>query len=214
MSVSKGVMTFTRNFSHSPLMCAAMTKMIKPPIAVFGFEGRYATALFSAAMKEKKIDNVEKELKDLKGLMKTDKALAEFMTNPLLKPHIKIAALKKAFVKKNYSPITLNFLEALSENGRLKSIVSIIDCFIGVMGNVRGEIPCEIISAKPLDAPTLAEFEKTLKGFVKKNEKILLQTKVDPSLIGGVIINIGDKYINMSISSKIKAYNSVLREIV
>ncbi|GIY91644.1 ATP synthase subunit O, mitochondrial [Caerostris extrusa] len=91
----------------------------------------------------------------------------------------------------------------MAENGRLKSLTPVLDCFNGIMSSIRA-----------LDAPTLAEFEKTLKSFVKKNEKVLLETTVDPSIIGGAIITIGDKYVDMSISSKIKAYNSVLREIV
>ncbi|GBM99382.1 ATP synthase subunit O, mitochondrial [Araneus ventricosus] len=211
MSASKTILTLTRQFSSTSVKSAAM---IKPPVAVFGVEGRYATALYSAAMKEKKIDAVEKDIKDLKDLIGKDKKLAEFVLNPLLKLNVKVDALKKVFSKKNYSPLTLNLLISMAENGRLKSLTSVLDCFNGIMSNIRGEIVCEVVTAKSLDAPTLAEFEKTLKSFVKKNEKVLLQTKVDPSILGGAIITIGDKYVDMSIASKIKAYNSVLREIV
>ncbi|XP_054719462.1 ATP synthase subunit O, mitochondrial-like [Uloborus diversus] len=211
MNATKNIITAARQFSSSTLRTAAV---IKPPVPVFGVEGRYATALYSAAMKEKKIDAVEKDIKDLKDVLRKDVKLREFVLNPLLKVNIKVDALRKAFAKKNYSPLTLNLVVSLAENGRLKSLMPVIDCFNGVMSSIRGEIVCEIVSAKPLDAPTLAEFEKTLKGFVQKNEKVLLQTKVDPSLIGGVIVTIGDRYIDMSIASKIKAYNSILREIV
>ncbi|XP_055942507.1 ATP synthase subunit O, mitochondrial-like [Argiope bruennichi] len=211
MSASKTILTLARQFSSTSVKSAAM---IKPPVSVFGVEGRYATALYSAAMKEKKIDAVEKDIKDLKDLLSKDRKFAEFVMNPLLKINIKIDALKKMLLKKNYSPLTLNLLVAMAENGRLKALMSVLDCFNGIMSNIRGEIACQIVTAKPLDAPTLAEFEKTLKSFVKKNEKVLLQTKVDPSIIGGAIVTIGDKYVDMSIASKIKAYNSVLREIV
>ncbi|XP_042895134.1 ATP synthase subunit O, mitochondrial [Parasteatoda tepidariorum] len=211
MSISKNLVTCTRKFGSSPSLCAAM---IKPPVAVFGVAGRYVTAFYSAAMKEKKIDAVEKDLIDLKNLVQKDKRFAEFIVNPLMKPKIKTDILRKVCTKKNYSPLTGNLLALLSENGRLKSLMAVLDCFSGVMSNIRGEISCEIVSAKPLDAPTLSEFEKALKAFVKKNEKVLLNTRVDPSLIGGVIVTIGDKYVDMSISSKIKAYDAVLREVV
>ncbi|KFM70133.1 ATP synthase subunit O, mitochondrial, partial [Stegodyphus mimosarum] len=211
MNSTKNMSIFVRQLSTTPLRQAAM---IKPPVPVFGVEGRYATALYSAAMKEKKLDAVEKDIKDLKVLLKQDAKFSEFVMNPLLKVNVKKDALAKIFSKKNYTPLTLNLLVALAENGRLKTLVPIIDCFNSVMSSIRGEVLCQIVSAKPLDAPTLAEFEKTLKGFVQKNEKVFLETKVDPSLIGGVIVTIGDRYIDMSIASKIKAYNAVLREIV
>ncbi|GFR11372.1 ATP synthase subunit O, mitochondrial [Trichonephila clavata] len=211
MSACKAVLNFTRQFSNTSVKSAAM---IKPPVPVFGVEGRYATALYSAAMKEKKIDAVEKDIKDLKDLLAKDVKLSEFILNPLLKVNVKVDALKKVFAKKNYSPLTLNLIISLAENGRLKSLSSVLSCFNGVMSSIRGEVICQVVTAKPLDAPTLAEFEKTLKSFVKKNEKIFIETKVDPSIIGGAIVTIGDKYVDMSIASKIKAYNSVLREIV
>ncbi|GIY91643.1 ATP synthase subunit O, mitochondrial [Caerostris extrusa] len=92
MSASKTVVTFARQFSSSSARQAAM---IKPPVPVFGVEGRYATALYSAAMKEKKIDAVEKDIKDLKNLMSKDVKLSEFVLNPLLKVNVKVDALKK-----------------------------------------------------------------------------------------------------------------------
>ncbi|KAG8197680.1 hypothetical protein JTE90_001605 [Oedothorax gibbosus] len=211
MAVNNAALTFTRCFSSSPARAAAM---IKPPLAVFGVPGRYATALYSAAMKEKKIDAVERDIKDLHTLIQKDVKLAEFIKNPLLKVHVKVDALRKVLEKRKYSAITVNLLASMAENGRLKEIVPVLECFNDVMSNIRGEVICQITSAKPMDAPTLAEFEKTLKGFVQKNEKVILETKVDPSIIGGVIVTIGDKYVDMSISSKIKAYDSVLRDIV
>lgn len=56
-----------------------------------------------------------------------------------------------------------------------------------------------------------SELQSTLKLFAKKGENILLTTKVDPSIIGGMIVSVGDKYVDMSVASKIKKYTDLLQ---
>lgn len=59
-----------------------------------------------------------------------------------------------------------------------------------------------------------ADLQKTLKAFAKKGENIILEMKVDPSIIGGMIVSIGDKYVDMSIASKIKKYSTLIQAAV
>lgn len=68
--------------------------MIKPPVQVFGLEGRYASALYSAATKNKTLDAVEKELTSFQKSMKADPKLKEFLINPTYKRDLKVDALK------------------------------------------------------------------------------------------------------------------------
>ncbi|MPC43712.1 ATP synthase subunit O, mitochondrial [Portunus trituberculatus] len=82
------------------------------------------------------------------------------------------------------------------------------------MAAVRGEVICEVTTAKPLDAPAMKELEATLKAFTKSGETIKVTTKVDPSIIGGMLVSIGDKYIDMSMASKINRYTALLQEAV
>ena len=65
---------------------------------------------------------------------------------------------------------------------------------------------------QPLESKESKDLEAALKGFLQKGESLLLETRVDPSIIGGMQVNIGDKYIDMSMASKIKAYSSLIRE--
>ena len=58
----------------------------------------------------------------------------------------------------------------------------------------------------------MKDLETALKGFLKGNEKILLSAKTDPAIIGGMIVSIGDKFVDMSISSKIKKYSKIIAE--
>nr|CAD7454865.1 unnamed protein product [Timema tahoe] len=71
----------------------------RPPIQLFGVEGRYACALYSAASKLKQLDVVEKDLVKLQGILKTDLRLQEFIRNPILKRSLKVTAIKQVAAK-------------------------------------------------------------------------------------------------------------------
>jgi len=203
--------TLIRPFSTSS---GARAKLIQPPVHVFGVEGRYAHALYSAATKEKKLDIVEKDIKDLRATLKTDVRLAEFMANPTIKRNEKRETLAAAFKKKNYSNITVNLFASLADNGRLNKLNAVFGAFDKMMSAHRGEVICTVTTAKPLDQAYLKELTTALEAFLKQGEKLQLETKVDPSLIGGMVVNIGDKYVDMSTATKIKAYTNVIKQAV
>lgn len=58
----------------------------------------------------------------------------------------------------------------------------------------------------------MKDVEGALKGFLKSNQKLLITTKTDPAIIGGMIVSIGDKYVDMSIASKIRKYSKIIAE--
>ena len=74
----------------------------------------------------------------------------------------------------------------------------------------RGELLCRVITAKPLDDKLRNELNAVLKQFSKQGEKVTMDTSVDPAIMGGMIVEIGDRYIDMSIASKIKTYTDIL----
>lgn len=188
--------------------------MIKTPIPVFGIEGRYASALFSAASKQKQLDAVEKDLVALQQAYKSDPKLKEFLVNPSIKRALKADALKHVATKVNYSVSTSNLLQALAENGRLKKIDQVINMFKLVMAAHRGDVVCEVVSAKPLDSSQRSALESALKKFLKPNENIKLTAKVDPEIIGGIVVSIGDKYVDLSVASKVKKYKDLISAAV
>ncbi|XP_072755193.1 ATP synthase subunit O, mitochondrial [Anoplolepis gracilipes] len=204
MSISKII---TRAFSAS----SVAQQLVKPPIQVFGLEGRYAMALYSAASKEKALDAVEKDLITFQGLLKTNAKLTDFVKDPSIKRKDKAEAFKAIGSKVNLNPATANLLTLLAENGRLTKLNQIINLYKLIMAANRGEVVCEVVTAKPLDADTKSKLESALKGFLKKGQTILLTAKVDPSLIGGMVVSIGDKYVDMSVASKIKKYTDIIQ---
>jgi F-type H+-transporting ATPase subunit O len=67
---------------------------------------------------------------------------------------------------------------------------------------------------QPLDNALKTELEAALKSFLKQEQKLLLTVKIDPAIIGGMIVSIGDKYVDMSIASKIKKYTDIITAAV
>lgn len=73
---------------------------------------------------------------------------------------------------------------------------------------------CEVTTAKELDANQRKQLESVLQTFLKGNQTIHLSSKVDPSIIGGMIVSIGDRYVDMSVASKIKKYTDLITAAV
>lgn len=144
-------------------MSSVAKQLVKPPIQVFGIEGRYACALFSAASKQKCLDVVEKDLLNFQGQYKTDEKLRDFILNPSMKRSLKAAALKDVSAKVKFCPATGFLLETLAENGRLNKLDAVINAYKLIMAANRGEVVCEVTTAKPLSDTQRKELEGQLK---------------------------------------------------
>ncbi|XP_064405174.1 ATP synthase subunit O, mitochondrial-like [Halichondria panicea] len=190
---------------------AAAAETVKAPIKVFGIEGRYAHALFSAAAKQKSLDKVEKELNDFQFALSKDSKLEDFMRNPTLNKTRKDAALRGVLKEKKYSDLTVNLFGALAENNRLTKTQSVIKAYQTIMSAHRGEVPCTVTTAKPLAEKHTKELEKSLQNFTTKGQVLKLDVKVDPSIIGGMVVDFGDKFIDMSTQTKIKKIVQTLK---
>ncbi|XP_042619867.1 ATP synthase subunit O, mitochondrial-like isoform X2 [Cyprinus carpio] len=198
-----------RQFSTSVIRPVA--KLVKPPIQVYGVEGRYATALFSAASKQKSLDKVEQELGRVFSLIK-DPKLSSIVMNPHVNLIFNNISFINAMTNAKLSPITINLVNVLAENGRLTLTSDVITAFGKMMSAHRGEVTCSVTTAQPLDEANLAELKTALNGFLAKGETIKLETKSDPSILGGMIVSIGDKYVDMSTKTKVQKLTKLIRE--
>lgn len=195
-------------------MAAKMVgKLVKPPISLFGLEGRYVNALYSAATKQNKLEAVEGDLKKLTGLYKTDPKFKEYMCSPLINPFQKNQVFETDLKKKlGLTDLSVNLLSAMSENRRLKQLPDVQAAFNQIMSAVRNELQCIITTAKPLSEAKQKEVESSLKAFTSK--KLLITYKQDPSIVGGLIVDFnGEHYIDMSVKSKIRLYSDCLKSL-
>ncbi|KAM8907996.1 ATP synthase peripheral stalk subunit OSCP, mitochondrial [Spinachia spinachia] len=195
-----------RQFSTSVIR----QKLVKSPIQVYGVEGRYATALFSAASKQNQLDQVEKEMLKVSALIK-DPNVSTIVMNPHVKRSIKQKTFNDALAKAKVSNVTVNLIKVLADNGRLPVTGAVIAAFGKMMSAHRGEVICTVTTAQPLAEADLADLKVALKGFLKKSETIKLETKFDPAILGGMIVSIGDKYVDMSTKTKIQKLTKLIK---
>ncbi|XP_048960474.1 ATP synthase subunit O, mitochondrial isoform X3 [Canis lupus dingo] len=191
------------------------TSVVRPfskLVRIYGIEGRYATALYSAASKQNKLEQVEKELLRVAQILKEPKMAASIM-NPYIKRSVKVKSLNDMTAKERFSPITSNLINLLAENGRLNNTPGVISAFSTMMSVHRGEVPCTVTTASPLDEATLTELKTVLKSFLSKGQVLKLEVKVDPSIMGGMIVRIGEKYADMSARTKIQKLSRAMREV-
>jgi len=160
------------------------------------------------------LEAIEKDLKDIQSGLKKKGKLADYVLNPSIKRSDKRDFIIAAMGATKASKLTTNLLGLLAENGRLNKLSAIATAFSTIMSAHRGEIECHVTTAKPLDGPLQQELEAALKMFVKSGQSVQLRTDVDPSILGGMIVSIGDKYVDMSTAAKIKRYSNLIESAV
>ena len=138
------LMSAARRFSTS----SSALQLVKPPVAVYGVEGRYATALYSAASKQKALDAVEKDLSAFAAQIQKDKRLQDFLHDPSVKKSLKAEGMSAACDKMKMNALSKNLFLAMGENGRYGIIPKVCDSFKIIMAAQRGEVICEVTSAK------------------------------------------------------------------
>jgi F-type H+-transporting ATPase subunit O len=176
----------------------------QPPLKLFGTAARYASALYTASAKKSALAAVETEIKQIVSLANSDKKFKEFMEDPTMARKKKLAGLDEFCKGGKFSETTSNFIMVVGENGRLSELDKIAECFEELCMASRGEVKCVVTTAEPLDAAMLADVTDALKGHVPANSKVIVSTKVDPSIVGGMSVGIGEKYLDLSLLSKIK----------
>ncbi|KAH8424740.1 F1F0 ATP synthase subunit 5 [Aspergillus melleus] len=193
---------------------ATPAQEVKPPVSLFGVDGTYATALYTASTKAAALDQTAKALTTLGETLKADRKLTGIISAPTLTVSDKqqiVQELQK--ISGDKGDVVKNFLEALAENNRLGLLEGITEKFATLMGAHRGEIELNITSAQELDNKTLNRLEKAVaKSEVSQGKKLKVVSKVNPDLVGGLVVEIGDRTIDLSVSSKIAKLNKALTD--
>jgi len=200
-------MMMRRSFS----MSSAALNLVRPPIPVHGVEGRYAAALYSAAHKQKVLEAVEKDLKAIRDQLKTDKLFRDYLLNPAVKAAQKKNAMKSVAKKMGLSQTTENFFGVLADNHRMNKLSAMINSYESIMRAHRGELSVEVTTAEPLSAKQEQALAEVLKKFTPPGQSLQITKTVKPEIIGGVVVTIGDKYVDMSMASRMKKFEEVMK---
>lgn len=142
---------------------SSSASQVKVPLQLFGLEGRYATALYKAATQLKELDSVENELNQVQAAIKNNPKLREAIVSPIINAKLLETTLKGVGTTAKLSSATTNLLVLLAENRRLKKIDGVINAFRQIMSAHRGEVICEVVTARALDGGQRKQLEDVLR---------------------------------------------------
>ena len=171
--------------------------------------GRYASALFDLASEAGIVTSVETDLEKLEaGLAESDE-LKTLTTNPRVTRGQAQKALWGVSAIMGLSDLTQNFLGTLAQNRRLGQLPGIIRAFRSIAAAQRGEVTAEVTSAHALTDAQLAELKQKLTQ--REGRTVKLSAKVDPALLGGLVVTIGSKRIDGSIRTRLNSLSQAMK---
>jgi len=176
----------------------------QPPISVYGTAARYANATYVAASKAGCLETVEGELAGLSKAAEESPAFAGFLDNPLISREDKASQIEGILAEKKVTSITTNLCTTMAGNARLTDLPKVADVYAKLMKAKRGEVDATIISADPLTARETNQVAAAIKETTKGASEVVISSKVDPSILGGIQVQIGDQFLDLSIKSKIE----------
>ena len=160
----------------------------------------YARALFEMAQAEDVVARVEEELFRLRDLLKSNPDLLQFLKDPNIKHEGKRKTLGDLFQGRVH-PLVLTTLITLSDQDRAGRVLHVIEEFSAVAAAVRQTVTGEVTTAVKLDDVTVERLAAELSRITGKNVRLL--QRVDPSILGGAIITVGEQIIDGSLRRKL-----------
>ena len=160
----------------------------------------YARALLEIAQAEGVVSRIEEELFRLRELLKANPDLLQFLKDPNVKPEGKRKALSDLFQGRVH-PLVLNMLLTISDQDRGGRVLAIIEEFSAIASAARQLVTGEVVTAVALDDATRKRMAAELSRLTGKNVQLL--QKVDPTILGGAIIKVGEQIIDGSLRHKL-----------
>lgn len=179
---------------------------------VSGMAGRYATALFELALEEHAIDTVKADLDRFDAMLAESPDLQRLVRSPVFTAEVQTKALSAVLAKAGIEGIAARFLKVVSSNRRLFAAPDMIRGFRTLVALHRGEASATVtVAEKPTDAH-LAAIKDALKAVTKKKD-VQIEVKVDPSIIGGLIVKLGSRMVDTSLRTKLNAIKHAMKEV-
>ncbi|WP_315836744.1 F0F1 ATP synthase subunit delta [Bradyrhizobium prioriisuperbiae] len=178
--------------------------------SVSGVSGRYATALFDLARDERSIDAVKADLDSFDKLLADNPDLMRLVRSPVFTADEQAKALNAVLAKAGISGTTAKFLGVLTANRRLFAVRDIIRAFNALVARFKGEVSADVTVAEPLSDKNLDALKTALKSVSGKD--VTLNVKVDPSIIGGLVVKLGSRMVDSSLRTKLTSIKHAMKE--
>jgi len=182
----------------------------EPASISMGIADRYATAVFEIAKEGKKVKALETDLASLTDALAVDD-FSNLISSPMISREEQAGAIVALAKKMKLSPTVSNTLNLMATKRRLFVLPQLVTRLREIIAQDKGEVTAEVVTAKALTKTQADKLAKTLKASVGKT--VTLNSTVDESLIGGLVVKVGSKMIDTSVKSKLDALQNSMKEV-
>lgn len=169
-------------------------------MSIFTVASRYAKSLIELAEEQNNLDAVKLDVEAVISILKSNSELLSVLKNPIIAVDKKQNILAAIF-KDKANPLILAFFNIMVSKGRSNILLDIMEEFIREYNEKKGIVKATVTSATVLSETNLAELQSKITQEV--NAQVILKNIVDPNLIGGFIVRVGDRQIDVSIAGKL-----------
>lgn len=171
--------------------------------------GRYASALFDLASEAGTVTAVESDLEKLDAALGESAELRALIQNPEISRKQIASVMAGLGGALSLSDLTKNFLGVLADNRRVSALPDMIRAFATIAAAQRGEVQAEVASAHPLSDDQIATLETKLRA--REGRTVKLKSRVDPDLLGGLVVTIGSQRIDSSIRTRLNSLAQAMK---
>ena len=194
------------------LACEKSDELAEQQDTVSGVAGRYASALFSLAHDERKTDEVAAALSAFDALIAESEDLQRLVRSPVFSAREQVKALTAILERAGVTGIAANFIKLVAAKRRLFAIRDMIRDYGLLYDVARGVAHAEVTSAAPLGDANVAALKETLRA-ASGGKDVRLTAKVDPAIIGGLIVKLGSRMVDGSLKTKLNAIRIRMKEV-
>ncbi len=178
--------------------------------SVSGVSGRYATALFELARDEKSVDTVKADLDKFNAMLSDSADLKRLVRSPVFGADVQQKALAAVLDKAGITGVAANVLKVLTANRRLFAVTDVIRAFNALVAKFKGEVMADVTVAEALSDKNLDALKDAVKSVAGKD--VTLNVKIDPAIIGGVVVKLGSRMIDSSLRTKLNSIKHAMKE--
>ncbi|HET7192652.1 MAG TPA: F0F1 ATP synthase subunit delta [Pseudolabrys sp.] len=176
-----------------------------------GMAGRYANALFELALDNKAVDAVKKDLDQFDALVADSADLNRLVRSPVFGADEQLKALSAILTKAAIAGLAANFLRVITTNRRLFAVHDMIRAYRALVARHKGEVTAQVTVAEKLSDKNMDALKGALKS-VTGGKDIDLDVKVDPAIIGGLVVKVGSRMVDSSLRTKLNSIKLAMKE--
>ena len=186
--------------------------MAQDDTLVSGVAGRYASALFALAQDNRQTEAVAQSVAKLDELIALNPDLERLVRSPVFSTADQLKALDAILADANIGGVAANFIRLVTTKRRLFFIREMIADYRKLYDKSRGVTRAEVTSAAALTDANVASLKDSLRA-ASGGREVDLDMKVDPSIIGGLIVKLGSRMVDGSLKTKLNAIRLAMKEV-